>query len=267
MKAIKTTKKLVCSLAKRKFNSKKGDNGSVLIIAGSKQFHGAEILAAKAASFFSDLVFVLTEKENISIAKKATPVIIVSELSKSNIKKFITQSDAILIGPGLSINSKNKKSINSTIKNFPNKKFVLDASALRMINPKLLHKNCLVTPHADEFRSLFKSEPSQVSVLANAKKFNCNILLKGSADLISDGTKIYKNETGNSLLTAGGTGDVLAGTAAAFSSKNSLIESALATAFLVGFTGDQIAKTRAGLNAELLLEELPKAMKKLNANK
>jgi len=267
MKAIKTTKKQIRSLTKRKLNSKKRDNGSILIIAGSKQFHGAEILAAKAASLFADLVFVLTEKENIPFAKHATPVIIVSELTKSNINKFLSKSDSILFGPGLSVNKKNKFLINSTIKNFPKKKFVLDASALRLVQAKSLHKNCLVTPHADEFRALFKSEPSQASVLANAKKFHCNILLKGPVDFISDGKKLYKNETGNPLLTAGGTGDVLAGTAAAFASRNPLLESALAAAFLIGFAGDQIAKTSAGLNAELLLEELPRAMKKLNSNK
>ncbi len=261
MKAIQTTKKHIHSLAKRKKSSHKRDNGSVLVIAGSKQFHGAEILAAKAASFFADLVFVLTEKENVPIAKQATPVIIVSELTQSSIKKFIARSDSVLIGPGLTLNSKNKKLINSTVKNFPNKKFILDATALRLIEPKNLHKNCLVTPHAGEFRSLFKAEPTQSNVLANAKKFHCSILLKGPVDFISNGAKLYRNETGNPLLTAGGTGDVLAGTAAAFASKNALFESALAAAFLTGFAGDRIAKSKAGLNAEMLLEELPKAMK------
>jgi len=249
----------VKSLRERKQGSHKGDNGTVLVIAGSKQYHGAEILAAKAASLFADLVFVLTEKENVPYAKSATPLIIVSEFTKKNLEEFAEKSDSILIGPGLSANKKNKYLINLAVKEFPKKKFVLDATALRLLDSKNLHGNCLVTPHADEFRSLFGAEPLDEEVFGQAEEHNCIVFLKGNPDLISDGKRLWENKTGNALMSAGGTGDVLAGTAAAFASQNPLLESALAAAFLAGFAGDEIAKTKAGLNAEMLLGMLPKA--------
>ena len=117
-----TGPKNVRALKKRTKCSHKGENGSVLIIAGSKQFHGAEILAAKTASLFADLVFVLTEKENLVIAKKATPLIIASELNKKNLEKFLKKADSVLIGPGLSVNTKNKRLINYAVKKYQGKK-------------------------------------------------------------------------------------------------------------------------------------------------
>lgn len=248
-------------LEKRRKDSHKGENGGILVIAGSKKYHGAGIFAARAASLFADLVFVLTEKENIPFVKKATPSIIVSELNKKNLTEFIERTDSILVGPGLSESKRNRELINYALKKFSEKKFVLDATALKLVNRKLLNKNCVLTPHAGEFKKLFKERASEQEVLKQAKKFNCLIVLKGSVDLISNGIHAYKNFSGNALLTAGGTGDVLAGTIAAFAAKNPLLDSALAGTFLTGFAGDLIAIKKSALNAETLLEFLPSAKK------
>jgi len=256
------TSAIVKSLAPRKPDSHKGENGSVLIIAGSKKYHGAEIFAARAASLFADLVFVMTERENIPFAKNATPLIIVSEFNKRNLNRLAERVDSILLGPGLSQTEKNRQLINYALKKFRGKKFVLDATALRLVEGKNLYKNCVVTPHSREFLALFGKKPSWKEVLAQAKKHGCIVLLKGPIDYISDGKKLYVNKTGNPLMTAGGTGDVLAGVIAAFASRNPLLESALAAAFLVGFAGDEIAKTKAALNAEMLIETLPETKKK-----
>lgn len=249
-------------LAKRKETSHKGENGSVLILAGSKQYHGAAVFAGKAASLFSDLVFLLSEKENLPILKKASAEFIVSELNQKSVQEFVQKSNSILIGPGLAINSKNKKITNYLLKNYKNKKFILDASAFSLINKKLLSKNCILTPHRKEFKKLFRKEPSEKNVLSCAKKFNCNILLKSPIDLFSDGKNLYFNFSGNSGLTTGGTGDLLAGTLAAFACKNNLTHSALAAIFLIGFTGD-LLKSERGLtfNAENVFFALPEAKK------
>ncbi|MCD6247824.1 MAG: NAD(P)H-hydrate dehydratase [Candidatus Diapherotrites archaeon] len=248
-------------LKKRNPESHKGENGVVLIVAGSNQYHGASIFAGKAASLFTDLIYFLTEKENIAYVKKASPEFIVSEISLKNFEKLAQKADSILIGPGLSISAKNKRILSYALKNFSEKKFVLDATALRLLNKKLLNKNCLLTPHANEFKALFPCDAKPENVLAMAKKHSCNILLKGSVDVISDGSALYYNFSGNALLTAGGTGDCLAGVAAAFSAKNSLLDSALAASFLVGFAADMLALKKSGLNASTLIESLPEAKK------
>ncbi len=251
-------------LKKRSVVSHKGDNGIVLVIAGSKKFHGASIFSAKAASLFADLVLVLTEKENISLLKKASPEFIVSVLTKRNALECIQKADSILIGPGLAVNKKNKALVNLLVKKFPRKKFVLDAGALHLIEKKNLHKSCLLTPHSGEFKKMFKAVPSPKEVLLSAKKLNCLILLKGSIDVLSDGCSNYYNFSGNALMTTGGTGDILSGLTAAFAAKNSLLESALAAAFLNGFTADLIALEKSALNAETLLEKIPTAFKLCN---
>ncbi|MFH1234681.1 MAG: NAD(P)H-hydrate dehydratase, partial [Candidatus Diapherotrites archaeon] len=184
-------------LAKRKQSSHKGENGSVLVIAGSRKYHGAEILAAKAASLFSDLVFVLTEKENIPFAKNSTPLIIVGEFRKKSLFEFGKKADSILIGPGLSETKPNKSLINFALKKFKGKKFVLDASALRLLDKKLLGQNCILTPHAGEFLAAFGKNASTEEARAQAKKWDCIIVLKGPNDIITDGIHTYKNKTGN----------------------------------------------------------------------
>lgn len=247
-------------LVERKSSSHKGENGIVLVLAGSKLYHGAAVFSSKAASLFCDLVYVLSEKENLSILKKASPVFIVSELNKKSVQEFAQKADAILIGPGLAINSKNKKLTNFLLKNFKNKKFVLDASAFSLLNKKLLSKNCVLTPHRGEFKKLFKAEPTEKNVLKFAKQFNCNILLKAPIDLFSDGKEIYYDLSGNAGLTTGGTGDLLAGTLAAFACKNDLLQASLAAVFLIGFAGDLLkAEIGMNFNAENVFFALPEA--------
>ena len=262
-KVILVESEILKSLKKRRRSSHKWENGTVLVIAGSKEYHGAEIFASRAASLFADLVFVLTEKENVPFAKNATPLIIVSEFNKKNLIDAVKRVDSVIIGPGLSETRKNKQLVNHALKEFNDKKFVLDATALHLVERKNLTKNCVVTPHSGEFLALFGRKPSRKEVFFQAKACKCIVLLKGPVDYISDGRTVYINRTGNPLMTAGGTGDVLAGVIGAFASRNPLLESTLAAAFLVGFAGDEIAKTRAGLNAEMLIEELPRAMKKI----
>ena len=83
---------------------------------GSKQYHGAAVFAAKTASLFVDLIYVLSEKENLPILKKASLEFIVSELTLKNARKFAEKADSILIAPGLDANNEDKKIINYLLK-------------------------------------------------------------------------------------------------------------------------------------------------------
>ncbi|MCX8190299.1 MAG: NAD(P)H-hydrate dehydratase [Candidatus Diapherotrites archaeon] len=248
-------------LSQRQMTSKKGDNGIILIIAGSKKYHGAAVYSGLAASMFSDLVFLLSEKENIPIMKKTSPELIVGEINKKNIKDFCKRADVVLVGPGLSDSKKNRKLLNFLFVNQISKKFVVDAGGFNVVKKKHLSRNFLLTPHRGEFNRFFGCEATPRNALITAKQHKCNILLKGPVDYISDGNAIYCNFTGNALMTAGGTGDVLAGVCAAFAAKNHLLDSALAASFLVGLAGDLIANKGSGLNATKLIEKLPEAKK------
>ncbi|MBI5051204.1 hypothetical protein HZC08_00430 [Candidatus Micrarchaeota archaeon] len=80
-----------------------------------------------------------------------------------------------------------------------------------------------------------------------------------SGDLISDGKKTYVNTIHNQGMTKGGTGDVLAGLAAALFCKNSPFISAKAAAIICGSAGNSLKK-KFGFNfsASDLANELAK---------
>jgi len=242
--------------------SHKYQNGLTLIIAGSKQYHGSLVFAAVCASRLVDLVFICTAKENFQIVKKYSPVFIVHPYSDA--KKLAKKVDSILIGPGIDANKAMKKLVNEIVSRNKNKKIVLDATALRLVNPVRLHANCCVSPHAKEFTALFKLLATKENVLRAAKKFNCIVVLKGKVDYISEGKRLFCNFSGNAGMTKGGTGDTLAGLLAGFAAKNPLLLSAQAACYLNGFAGDLLKKQRGFMfNAEDLANELPRAFKKL----
>ena len=94
----------------------------------------------------------------------------------------------------------------------------LDASALiPEVLPLLANKNVVVTPHAGEFKRLFGQAPANSKkeriklVEEKAKEFGITVLLKGSTDVISNGSITYLYEKKIPAMTVGGTGDVLSG--------------------------------------------------------
>ena len=58
----------------RMINSRKGDNGKVLVVGGSYMYHGAPILSSLAAlSTGSDLVYTAVPKNNVQATRAASP--------------------------------------------------------------------------------------------------------------------------------------------------------------------------------------------------
>jgi hydroxyethylthiazole kinase-like uncharacterized protein yjeF len=251
------------SLYRSPANSHKRDNGSLLIIAGSKQYHGALLYAVQAASRIVDLIHVLTTKENQNLIKKL----------KGQTAEFIPQFkfdikniDAVLVGPGLGV-SKNTYDLTKRVLQ-SGKKAVLDASSLKIFDAKLkklLNRNYVLTPHTREFKTAFGLAPLPQNVLRCAKKYQCTIVLKGRTDIIANPDfGMSLNKTGNQGMTKGGTGDVLAGVLAAFLCKNNPWISACAATYCLGETGDDLyKKQKTFYNSQDLIEQLPKTLSKL----
>ena len=262
------TKKDWLSIKKPAKTSHKGQNGRLLILAGSQTYHGALILAIKAAVRFCDLVYVYTHETNetaINALKIQTPNIIV--LTPRNISQFFKSIDAYLAGPGWENNPQNKIILDKMLKT--KKPIVIDATALTLLDLKLLHKNSLLTPHLKEFEDLFSLEPTAENAKKMAKAHNCTILLKGPTDYIASPTHLKLNKTGNAGMTKGGTGDVLAGLCAALiSAKNTPYKSACAASYLNGYAATLLEK-RMGIHfsSEDLANELPPAAQSLECKK
>ena len=249
-------------------DSHKGQNGRLMILAGSQTYHGSLILAINAAVRFCDLVYVFTNETNEALLtplKAQTPNIIV--LNPRNISQFFNSIDAFLAGPGWEQNEQNKLILEKILKT--KKPVVIDATALHLLNLNLLHKNVLLTPHAREFSSLFSLEPNAQNAKTMAKKYGCTILLKGSTDYIVSKAFSKQNKSGNAGMTKGGTGDVLAGFAAALVSRgNSPYKSACATAYLNGYAGScLLARMGTNYSSQDLSNELPLAAQSLKTKK
>ena len=264
----------------RKSNSRKGDNGKVLVVGGSYMYHGAPILSSLAAlRTGADLVYTAVPKINAQATRAASPVLIVipladSKLTRGSVNKLLGQIpagiDSATIGMGLAV--ENIEALKLLIKSLIERdvRLSLDASALRKdILPIIKGKNVVVTPHAGEFERLFgeklsDNKKTRISIAEkHAKKNTITILLKGEDDIITNGTKTLINSKKTSAMTVGGTGDVLSGIVASMMSRNrNIMEAAASAAFLNGQAGKLIQKQfGTHMIATDLIDVLPLASK------
>ena len=244
----------------RKSNSRKGDNGKVLVVGGSYMYHGAPILSSLAALRTGcDLVYTAVPKVNAQATRAASADLIVipladSKLTRGSVNKLLGQIpagiDSATIGMGLAV--QDIEALKLLVKSLIERdvRLSLDASALRKeILPIIKAKNVLVTPHASEFERLFgekipDNKKTRISIVEkHAKKNSITILLKGMDDIITDGTKTLINSKKIPAMTVGGTGDVLSGIAASMLSQNrDVIEAAASAAFINGQAGKTVQK-------------------------
>lgn len=244
-------------------DSHKGDSGRILIIGGSEKYHGALLLAIQATSRIVDIVYVHSPENQKLVQKLKSEISVFITISKKELFKTIDLVDAILIGPGLDENKNTNNILSKILSKYSHKNTIVDATALWLLNPKLLRKNCIITPHVREFRKLFGCAPNKENVLKMAKKYNCVVVLKGRYDYVSDGKELYENKTGNVGMTKGGTGDVLAGLITALAAKNDNLLSAQAGVYLNGLAGDHLYKKFGTFyNAEDLIKILGGIWKK-----
>jgi hydroxyethylthiazole kinase-like uncharacterized protein yjeF len=254
------------AIPQRKGTEHKGDFGRLLVIGGSKEYLGAPALVGKAAQRCGiDLVFTACPKY-VAANMPKDPTDIIIPLNSEN---YLEQSDldiiekinfdAVVVGNGIGLNSETKSFVRELTRKL-DKPTIIDADALKLIEPRHLRDNHIITPHAAEYKILFGE--SSATLQDNAKKTKATIVLKGPVDVISNSLTTKINKTGNPGMTVGGTGDVLAGIIGALATKTNLFDSACAGAFLSGLSGD-LAADRVGysLTALDVIEYIPDAIK------
>lgn len=281
-KRITVTPKLVKDLiVPRIATSRKGDNGIVLVVGGSRIYHGAPILASIAAlRSGTDLVFTAVPKSNIMAVRAYSPDIIALPLPDDKLTSgLVNRLMAMLpkkphtaaIGMGMSIAK--PEALVSLIRQLRNAeiKLLLDASALI---PEILREiagtGTIVTPHAGEYKRLFEKHPGtnedvQTSTVQTAAKdYGITIVLKGSVNIISDGvsehTAVIKRST--PAMTVGGMGDILSGLTVGLLTKYSSFNASILGVFLNGLAAS-LAYERVGLHmvATDVIGDLSNAMK------
>jgi NAD(P)H-hydrate epimerase len=163
------------------------------------------------------------------------------------ILELAPKADAVAIGPGLGDADGTLEAIREVVRGL-HLPMVLDADAIKAVagEPKcLVGKKAVLTPHSREFqvltgKALPEAPEDRAPIVQDAAKvLGATILLKGAVDIVTDGTRLKFNYTGNPGMTTGGTGDVLCGLTAGLIAKGMMpYDAARLAAFTNGAAGD-----------------------------
>jgi NAD(P)H-hydrate epimerase len=260
-------------------NSNGEDNGQVTIIGGSYLFHGPPFLSIQAASRVVDMVFFTSPYEPLRnvVANLKSRISSFIWVPFEEVEDYVKKSDAVLLGPGFMrahTEEANQEGDNSgdhayylsrsitenLLTKFPDKKWVIDAGSLQVMDPEWIPKNAIVTPNKKEYKMLFGSlNPKDA-----ASQYNCIIVLKGPITYVYSPDEITQVHGGNAGMTKGGTGDVMAGLTVALLAKNEPILAASVAAYVTKAAGDNL-HTKKGVyfNADDLAEEIPNTLARL----
>jgi NAD(P)H-hydrate epimerase len=260
-------------------DSHKGQNGKVMLIAGSKLFHAASIWPLTVISRMADMVFYASVSDNNEIVSRMKEQFVNGiVITRDKIDDYIAETDCVLIGPGLPREDGIERGDDDTkalteglLAKYSDKKWVIDGGSLQVIEPHDIPKGSIITPHLKEFETLFGADISSLSiedrgskVSEMAEKYGLVILSKGEVDIVSDGSQTVFVAGGNSGMTKGGTGDVLAGLTAALYAKNDAFVSACAASYINKKAGESLEKTMGiYFNASDLANEIPKILSQL----
>lgn len=253
-------------------DSKKGENGKVLIIGGSDLFHSPAFWAFEVASKIVDMVYFASTPMNNDILRSLKSKFINGIIvPRGRVFDYIEEADCILLGPGLPRDDglgeeeESTKIITETLlSKYPQKKWVIDGGSLQTVEPEILPETAIITPNKKEFKMLFGKDANEVNVKKITDKFDFTILVKGSKDFVCIKNNCTFITGGNAGMTKGGTGDILAGLVSAFYAKNDAFLSASCASFINKKAGENLEKTTGiYFNASDLVAEIPKVMKQM----
>lgn len=247
----------------------KGTFGRVLIVAGSRGMTGAAALAGLGAlRGGAGLVTVASPASVIGIVAGMEPSYLTCPLpddrdgrlsleSAPQLLEMLSTQTAGVIGPGLG-RSPDLDELVSLIWRTVEVPLVIDADGL---NALAMRKDSfqrvgrvaprVLTPHPGEFSrltglSIATIADRRTEIAAEfAREHGITLVLKGEGTVVTDGTRVFVNATGNSGMATGGTGDVLSGLIAALIAQQ-----------LDPFDAARLGVTLHGLAGDLAAAEL-----------
>ena len=241
-------------------------SGKVVVIGGSKKYHGAPVLAAHAVNntliamkIGAGFARLYVPETILNAARSLSPNIIVSRLGNTHleegdvafVKQDIESSNALVIGMGL---GKEKETADAVMAIFDiakslNKKTVIDADAIGVINDYgKLWPNAIITPHENEFKSIAEEPPDEEhlydrasAAVREARELNAIVVLKGHNTIVTDGERVKINGASTAALATMGTGDILSGIIGGYAAAGAdSFVSAVAGVHLHSIIGDSL---------------------------
>jgi ADP-dependent NAD(P)H-hydrate dehydratase len=280
----------VPTLPPRPADGHKGTFGRVLVIAGSRGMTGAAVLCGSAAlRGGAGLVQVAVPGEILPTVAAGNPCYLTSSFAQDMRGRFAASAvddlvdvaaawaDVVAVGPGLGLSDAIPPLMAALFERV-DRPLVVDAdglNALARLPPadwRTGRQPAVLTPHPGEFARLCDQSADAVRdrreelATAYAADYQVILVLKGHRTLVTDGRRIYRNDTGNPGMATGGTGDVLTGLIAALiGQKLDTFDAAVLGVWAHGRTGDLAAQGvgQTALIATDLLTYLPAALREV----
>lgn len=276
MNRILTYQTLVNQLPPRASDSHKGTYGRLLLIGGTAELGGAIILATEAAlAAGAGLLTVATDPCNHAALHARVPEAMVCDWTNSaRVAQLITQSDGIVIGPGLGQDALAHKLWDAVYHSVTDRQqLIVDGDALTLLaqqpQPTSLPPHTVLTPHQIEWQRLSGLPLTAQHPTSNRQqqqRWAADVVLKkhGTELYLQDGTA-WTIDVGTPAMATGGTGDTLAGCLASllvqFPQHRSLaIQSAV---YAHSHIATQLAQTAWVVRPTQLCAQLPAYLKQL----
>ncbi|MCH8242553.1 MAG: NAD(P)H-hydrate dehydratase [Planctomycetes bacterium] len=275
----------IAPLPERKPDAHKGDAGRVVVIGGScgeVMMVGAPAMTASAAfRTGSGLVQLFVPEALRAAVAVLSPCATIrtlptaSEALLSAIGEF--RADVIAVGPGLG------RSIEPTVLvdllKSHSGAVIIDADALNLLAEAdpfdiPVPNRIVLTPHLGELNRLLAArgmarkvtrDPAsrRDAACALVEAYGCTVVFKGRGTIVTNGDRLYVNETGNVGMATAGTGDVLTGILASLMGEAMpAFEASILGVYLHGLAGDFAAEElgRRSLTATDVIDYLPEAL-------
>ncbi len=259
--------------------------GHALLIAGSRQYGGAALLAGRGAIASGVGMLTLVVPESLRpMALSQLPEALVLGAAETAAGAIATlpaavewdQYDVVACGPGLTLAATTVMAAAWS----GDRPLIFDADGLNYLaqrDPQRAIRErraaTLLTPHPGEFRRLFPDLWAQAvtpsAAAYQAAQTGCTVVLKGAISTVAHPNEpVWFNPTSTSALARGGSGDVLTGLAAGLAAQlmqrqrsgaDALLASAIAAVWWHAQTGIAVAAEQSvlGCSASQLARRLP----------
>jgi NAD(P)H-hydrate epimerase len=275
------------TLPPRAADSHKGNYGRVLVVAGSRGMSGAAVLCASGAlRGGAGLVRVALPADVLPTVAASNPCYMTAPLAQDEQGRLAAAAeeellglaganDVVVVGPGLG-NAPGVAALVTALLGLRQTPLVVDADGLNVLHGRTDRLRgraaTVLTPHPGEFGRLIDlpitavQQRRQELAARFAAEHGVVVVLKGHGTVVTDGTRLYVNTTGNPGMATGGSGDVLGGLIAALIGQGlEPFAAAQLGVHLHGLAGD-LARDDLGapsLVATDLLAYLPHAFRRL----
>jgi NAD(P)H-hydrate epimerase len=185
------------------------------------------------------------------------------------------EATCVILGPGLPVAGDTGELMRLLIPEiYP--ALILDGGALTAIGTDLMiirkrQSPTIITPHPGEMGRLIGKTAADVQekrrdfAVKYAKLSGAAVVLKGSETVVTNGTNVYINHTGNAGMATAGSGDVLTGVIAALVGQGlPPFDAAKLGVYLHGMAGDLGSRELGmhGLMASDIVQKLPAAFQR-----